>query len=48
MDDPLANPATTHTIESNRSAGALINFDDDSDFERAQRGLIATHETGRI
>ena len=48
MDDSLANPATTHTIESNRSAGALINFDDDSDFERAQRGLIATHETGRI
>ncbi len=48
MDDPLANPATTHTVESNRSAGALINFDDVSDFERAQRGLIATHETGRI
>ena len=48
MDDPLANPATTHTIKANQSAGALINFDDDSDFERAQQGLIATHETGRI
>ena len=48
MDDPLANPATTHTIKANQSAGALINFDDASDFERAQQGLIATHETGRI
>ena len=48
MDDPLAKPATTHTINANQRAGALINFDDDSDFERAQQGLIATHETGRI
>jgi len=48
MDDPLANSATTHTIKANQSAGALINFDDDSDFGRAQQGLIATHETGRI
>ena len=48
MDDPLAKPATTHTIEANQGAGALINFDDGSDFERAQKGLIATHETGRI
>ena len=48
MDDPLAKPATPHTIEANRHAGALINFDDLNDFERAQRGLIATHETGRI
>ena len=48
MDDPLAKPATTHTIKSNQSAGALINFDDGDDFERAQQGLIATHQTGRI
>ena len=48
MDDPLAKPATTHTIEVNQSAGVLISFDDLSDFERAQKGLIATHETGRI
>ena len=48
MDDPLAKPATTHTIEANQSAGVLISFDDLSDFERAQKGLIATHETGRI
>ena len=48
MTDPLAKPATKYTIEANRNAGAFINFDDDRDFKRAQQGLIATHETGRI
>ena len=48
MDDPLAKPATRDTIEVNQRAGALINFDDASDFARAKQGLIATHETGRI
>ncbi|MBE52798.1 MAG: hypothetical protein CL448_07170, partial [Acidimicrobiaceae bacterium] len=48
MTDPLAKPATKYTIDANSNAGALINFDDDSDFKRAQQGLIATHETGRI
>jgi alkyl sulfatase BDS1-like metallo-beta-lactamase superfamily hydrolase len=48
MDDPLAKPATVHTVKANQGARALINFDDVNDFERAQQGLIATHETGRI
>ena len=48
MDDPLAKPATPHTVNANQRAGAIINFDDGSDFERAKQGLLATHETGRI
>ena len=48
MTDPLAKPATKYPIEANRNAGAFINFDDDRGFKRAQQGLIATHETGRI
>jgi len=48
MDDPLAKPATHHTVAANQHAGALINFDDVNDFERAKRGLIVTHKTGRI
>ena len=48
MTDPLAKPATKYTKEANSYAAALINFDDDGDFRRAQQGLIATHETGRI
>mgnify|MGYP001235501844 CR=1 FL=1 len=48
MADPLAKPATSHTVKANTRAGALISFDDVKDFERARQGLIATHETGRI
>ena len=48
MTDPLAKPATKYTKDANANAAALINFDDDGDFRRAQQGLIATHETGRI
>ena len=48
MTDPLAKPATKYTKDANSNAAALINFDDDGDFRRAQQGLIATHETGRI
>ena len=48
MTDPLAKPATIYTKDANSNAAALINFDDDGDFRRAQQGLIATHETGRI
>lgn len=48
MTDPLAKTATKYTKDANSNAAALINFDDDGDFRRAQQGLIATHETGRI
>ena len=48
MTDPLAKSATKYTKDANSNAAALINFDDDGDFRRAQQGLIATHETGRI
>ncbi len=41
--------ATPHTAAANAaSAAALVSFDDEADFERANRGLVATHETGRI
>ncbi len=39
-------PATEHTMASN--AAVAISFDDPGDFDRAGRGLLATHPTGRI
>ena len=36
MTDPLAKPATKYTKDANANAAALINFDDDGDFRRAQ------------
>ena len=39
MTDPLAKPATIYTKDANSNAAALINFDDDGDFRRAQQGL---------
>ncbi|MGI9621719.1 MAG: alkyl/aryl-sulfatase [Acidimicrobiales bacterium] len=49
MSEPANSPkpATETTRESN-AAAAVMSFDDAGDFERARRGLIATHETGRI
>ncbi len=46
-DDATPRPASGHTSELNAKAAAL-SFDDTADYERAQRGLIATHDTGRI
>jgi len=49
MNDAMTpKPATTHTARLNEAAAAMVNFDDPADFERASRGLIATHDTGRI
>ena len=41
-------PASAHTRAANTAAAAALSFDDPGDWERARRGLIATHETGRI
>ena len=40
--------ATEATRRLHAEALAVMSFDDDADFERAQRGLIATHPTGLI
>lgn len=45
-DQNLQKAASTSTQASN--GGAVLSFDDEGDFERARRGLLATHETGRI
>ena len=41
-------PATEHTAAMNAASAAVLNLDDPGDWGRATRGLIATHETGRI
>lgn len=41
-------PATPATVAANHAVGAVLNLDDEGDFARAQRGLVATHPTGRI
>lgn len=41
MTDP-PKPATAHTRQALERAGALVSFDDEGDFERARRGLLAT------
>jgi len=46
MDDIARKPATTFT--HNVNAAAVLNFDDATDFDFAQRGLIATHPTNII
>ncbi len=48
LENPTPRAATTHTQKRNKQAAALLSFDDPADFERARRGLIATHDTGRI
>ena len=35
-----------HTARATAAAGAALAFDDDGDWERATRGLVATHPTG--
>ena len=41
-------PATDATRELLNNARAMLCFDDQGDEERATRGLVATHPTGRI
>jgi len=41
-------PASVHTSAVNAAHGAMLNFDDPGDWERATRGLIASHPTGVI
>jgi alkyl sulfatase BDS1-like metallo-beta-lactamase superfamily hydrolase len=41
-------PASDATRRLHEQASAVMSFDDPGDFERAQRGLIAEHETGKI
>lgn len=48
-NEPTApKPASLHTAARNAEQAALLNFDDPGDWERATRGLIATHPTGVI
>ena len=46
--DPTPCPASKHTLDRNTQATAVLSFDDAGDWERAQRGLVATIESGRI
>lgn len=41
-------PATTHTIRALTDGSVGLEQLDDADFERARRGLLATHDTGVI
>lgn len=41
-------PASDHTARLNRDVGAVLSLDDPGDWDRATRGLIATHPTGVI
>ncbi len=45
MSEP--NLPTSHTTEANAAVAAALNLDK-ADFERAARGLVAQHPTGRI
>ncbi len=44
----MPKPATPQTQAAHAAAAAELSFDDPADFARASRGLIATHETGKI
>lgn len=39
-------PASEHSARVNAAVGATLGFDDEGDWERATRGLVATHPTG--
>ncbi|MDH3706216.1 MAG: MBL fold metallo-hydrolase, partial [Acidimicrobiia bacterium] len=47
MPGPDRKPASEHTVAAQRQFAAMLSLDDD-DIERASRGLVATHATGRI
>ena len=46
--DRQPKAATSHTSRRNAAVAAVLSLDDPGDFERAGRGLIATHPTGVI
>ena len=46
--DSTPREATRHTREQHAQVSALLSFDDAADWERAERGLVATIESGRI
>ena len=46
MSEP--RDASSHTRDLNAKAATVLSFDDPADWERCQRGLVATHDTGRI
>ncbi|MEM1331898.1 MAG: alkyl sulfatase dimerization domain-containing protein [Actinomycetota bacterium] len=46
LDDLTPRPASRHTAE--RNSAAVIDFDDETDWAAARRGLVAQHPTGRI
>ncbi len=46
MTEP--KPASEHTAAANAQVAATLPLDDPADFERATRGLVATHPTGVI
>jgi alkyl sulfatase BDS1-like metallo-beta-lactamase superfamily hydrolase len=47
-DHAAPQPATEHTRQLHARAAALLCFDDEGDFERARRGLLATLEGGKV
>ena len=47
-DDATPRAASEHTAKYHARAAAALSFDDPADYERARRGLVATHDTGRI
>ncbi|BAN01017.1 alkyl/aryl-sulfatase [Ilumatobacter coccineus] len=46
--DPTLEPKPASDVTRRRNSAAVIDFDDDTDFAAASRGLIAQHATGRI
>lgn len=46
LDPRAAKPATDHTAAVNAAHAAALDLEDD--WERATRGLVATHQTGEI
>ena len=46
--DANPRPASDHTRRVHQRFAELLDLDDDSDFDRATRGLVAQHPTGAI
>lgn len=47
-DEDTPQPATEHTRQLHARSAAMLCFDDEGDFERARRGLLATIDGGKI
>ncbi len=48
MSDTDLGPKPATPATATRHSAAMVSFDDAGDFDRARRGLIAQHPTGRI